>query len=129
MAANSIMNSAFKKIGVFGKKQRGIHRRRSLLADDDQVFLLKMERLLMQYAVQQQLHVQIGTYTRDDMSCLYYSLMTLLFWTLILEIDAVLVLSWLGDFGRKEMMQLLSLSPIMLNMRRRGMNYALSGIF
>jgi len=25
MAANSIMNSAFQKIGVFGKKQRGIH--------------------------------------------------------------------------------------------------------
>lgn len=69
MAANSIMNSAFQKIGVFGKKQRGIHMLRILLADDDPVFLLKMERLLMQYAAQQQLHVQIGTYTRDDMSC------------------------------------------------------------
>lgn len=69
MAANSIMNSAFQKIGVFGKKQRGIHMLRILLADDDPVFLSKMERLLMQYVAQQQLHVQIGTYTRDDMSC------------------------------------------------------------
>lgn len=102
---------------------------RILLADDDPVFLLKMERLLMQYAAQQQLHVQIGTYTRDDMSCFILQPYDIAFWTLILEIDAVLVLSWLGDFGRKEMMQLLSLSPIMLNMRRRGMNYALSGIF
>lgn len=68
MAANSIMNSAFQKIGVFGKIQRGSRMLRILLADDDPVFLSKLERLLTQYAEQKQLNVQIGAYTRDDMS-------------------------------------------------------------
>lgn len=52
MAANSIMNSAFQKIGVFGRTQRGNRMLRILLADDDPVFLSKMEHLLMQYAAQ-----------------------------------------------------------------------------
>ena len=39
MAANSIMNSAFQKIGVFGRTQRGNRMLRILLADDDPVFL------------------------------------------------------------------------------------------
>ena len=68
MAANSIMNSAFQKIGVFGKTQRGSRMLRILLADDEPIFLSKMEHLLMQYAEQKQLNVQIGAYTRDDMS-------------------------------------------------------------
>lgn len=68
MAANSIMNSAFQKIGVFGKTQRGSRMLRILLADDEPVFLSKMEHLLMRYAEQKQLNVQIGAYTRDDMS-------------------------------------------------------------
>lgn len=41
---------------------------RILLADDDPVFLSRMEHLLMQYAAQRQLNIQIGAYTRDDMS-------------------------------------------------------------
>lgn len=68
MAANSIMNSVFQKIGVFGKTQRGSRMLRILLADDEPVFLSKMEHLLMRYAEQKQLNVQIGAYTRDDMS-------------------------------------------------------------
>ena len=68
MAANSIMNSAFQKIGVFGRTQRGNRMLRILLADDDPVFLSRMEHLLMQYAAQRQLNIQIGAYTRDDMS-------------------------------------------------------------
>ena len=41
---------------------------RILLADDDPVFLSKLERLLTQYAAQQQRRVQIDAYPRDDLS-------------------------------------------------------------
>ena len=41
---------------------------RMLLADDDPVFLSKLERLLTQYAAQQQRKVQIDAYPRDDLS-------------------------------------------------------------
>ena len=68
MPANSMINSTFQKIGVFGRTQRGNRMLRILLADDDPVFLSRMEHLLMQYAAQRQLNIQIGAYTRDDMS-------------------------------------------------------------
>lgn len=68
MLANSIMNSAIQKIGVFEKTKRGIRMLRILLADDDPAFLSKMEHLLMQYSSQKHLNVQIGTYARDDIS-------------------------------------------------------------
>ena len=101
MAANSIMNSAFQKIGVFGKTQRGSRMLRILLADDEPVFLSKMEHLLMR----------------------------LLFWISILEIVAAPVSIWLDGFGRREMMQLSSLSQAMLNTRPKGMSCVRSGIF
>lgn len=41
---------------------------RMLLADDDPVFLSKLERLLTQYAAQQQRKVWIDAYPRDDLS-------------------------------------------------------------
>lgn len=41
---------------------------RMLLADDDPVFLSKLERLLTQYAAQQQRKVRIDAYPRDDLS-------------------------------------------------------------
>ena len=68
MPANSMINSTFQKIGVFGRTQRGNRMLRILLADDDPVFLSRMEHLLMQYAAQRQLNIQIGSYTRDDIS-------------------------------------------------------------
>ena len=68
MPANSMINSTFQKIGVFGRTQRGNRMLRILLADDDPVFLSRMEHLLMQYAAQRQLNIQIGSYTGDDIS-------------------------------------------------------------
>lgn len=68
MTANDIMNSAFQKIDVFGKPQRGTHMLRILLADDNQNFLSRMESHLKQYAARKQLNIQIGSYTRDDIS-------------------------------------------------------------
>ena len=47
MPANSMINSTFQKIGVFGRTQRGNRMLRILLADDDPVFLSRMEHLLM----------------------------------------------------------------------------------
>lgn len=41
---------------------------RMLLADDDSVFLSKLERLLTQYAAQQQRRIRIDAYPRDDLS-------------------------------------------------------------
>ena len=43
MPANSMINSTFQKIGVFGRTQRGNRMLRILLADDDPVFLSRME--------------------------------------------------------------------------------------
>ncbi len=68
MAAHIIMDSAFQKLTTYGDIQRGISMLRILLADDDSVFLSKMERLLTQYADRQQLNIQIGTYSRDDLN-------------------------------------------------------------
>ena len=56
---------------------------RMLLADDDPVFLSKLERLLTQYAAQQQRKVWIDAYPRDDLSGFVLQSMILPFWTLI----------------------------------------------
>ena len=99
---------------------------RMLLADDDPVFLSKLERLLTQYAAQQQRKVWIDAYPRAALFC---SPMILPFWTLISETGAAPELIWRGGCGRKEMTQSSFLLPTMWNMHRRGMNCARSGIF
>lgn len=68
MAAHIIMDSAFQALTTCGNIKRGIIMLRILLADDDPVFLSKLERLLTQYAARQQLNIQIGMYTQDDIS-------------------------------------------------------------
>lgn len=68
MAAHIIMDSASQKLTTCRNIQRGKRMLRILLADDEKTFLSKLERLIMQYAAQQQLKIQIGTYTRDNLS-------------------------------------------------------------
>lgn len=102
---------------------------RILLADDDPVFLSRMEHLLMQYAAQRQLNIQIGSYTRDDISSFILQSYDLAFWILILAIVEEPVSIWPGGFGRRGMTQSSSLSQAMLNMRLKDMNCVRSDIF
>lgn len=102
---------------------------RMLLADDEPIFLSKMEHLLMQYAEQKQLNVQIGAYTRDDMSSFILQPYDIAFLDIDFGNRRGAGIDLARRFGRREMMQLSSLSQAMLNMRLKDMNCVHSGIF
>lgn len=102
---------------------------RILLADDNQNFLSRMESHLKQYAARKQLNIQIGSYTRDDISSFILQSYDLAFWILILVIVEEPVSIWPGGFGRRGMTQSSSLSQAMLNMLLKDMNCVRSDIF
>ena len=83
----------------------------------------------MQYAAQRQLNIQIGSYTRDDISSFILQSYDLAFLDIDFGNRRGAGIDLPGGFGRRGMTQSSSLSQAMLNMRLKDMNCVRSDIF
>lgn len=73
MSQNVIMKSSQAINSACNNEKRGSYMIRILLADDEPIFLLKLDRLLQSYSADLKINVQIQKYTRDDMSSIVLS--------------------------------------------------------
>lgn len=73
MSKNIIIDFNQAEKAAYINKKRGPNMLRILLADDEPIFLSKLERLLTNYSDSMKINVQVHKYTRDDMSSIVLS--------------------------------------------------------